>query len=103
IKRIDKEHIQVERNSGEIATEPNPDGIARQYSINLVERFQQVDELLEKHRGKRKLVFPWTHAVVLTHVEGRVLRDCEKMGIWEKGRVLGKQDLTSDCFENSLH
>jgi hypothetical protein len=102
IKRIDKDSMIIERSNGEIATERNPVWIAREYSFNLVERFEKIDALFKKNRGKKNLVFPWTHTVVLPHTEARVLRECEDKGIWEEGRVLGKQDLTPEHFKEAL-
>lgn len=101
IIHVTKDGTDIERSSGMVETECNPVHVARQYALNLSERFQELEELLHKRRGKTKLKFPWMHAVVLPHVEKHVLEQCEQ--VWGKGYVLGKDQLIPKRFEKSLH
>lgn len=100
IIRAARDETDIERNNGLIETERNPVNIARQYALNLSDRFQELEELLQKRRGKTKLKFPWMYAVVLPHIEKRVIEQCET--VWGKGFVIGKESLTPKRFEKTL-
>ncbi len=102
-KKLSVHEFEIERENGEIATETSPVKTAEAYTYNLVERFEKLDELFQRHRGKRKLKFPWTHAVILTHADDSLIKKCEDKGLWDPGQVIGSSQLTPERFEQALH
>jgi len=102
IRKFGQKKIQLKRPNGTIEEETNPLVTAKEYAHNLAERFQKRKELLCKHDGRNKLAFPWMNAAILTHLDNKFIRECEDRGIWNKGEVLGKDDLTEERFENAL-
>jgi hypothetical protein len=101
IIRLNPKETEIQRSNGEVAIEKNPVKIAREYALNLADEFEKLDELMCKHRGKRKLKFPWMYAVALPHIEPKALQQCE--GVWGEGFALGKDDLIEETFEDALH
>lgn len=102
IREISKTNFTIQRITGEIATEDNPLEIAKKYTFNLVDQFKRKEELLHEVRGKKKLKFPYIASVALTHGSYKMLRQCEREGMWGKKQVLGTDDLTPENFEQAL-
>jgi len=103
LKQVNQKEIVVETNNGELRKEENPVLTAKEYAHNLANRFEEFKELFKKYRGKTTLKFPWTYAVAMPHIEDDLLRRCEAKGIWDVGRVLGKDDLTLENIEKALN
>lgn len=103
ILEVTQENTKIRRNDGTMSVEKNPVRIAREYALNLSERFKELDELLAKHRGKTVLKFPWMYAVALPHIDKNTIRRIEKKGIWEAGCVFSREDLAEVNFEKALY
>ncbi len=99
---IKKKEVRIQRANGEVAIEKNPLLIAREYTLNLVDRFQEISDLMHLHKGKKSLKFPWMYAAVLPHVHKEFITKCEDGGLWDRGEVLCEEDLTPETFENAL-
>src|SRR5581483_3980804 len=102
IVKADQKEITVRMRDGAIRSYTNPIKIAREYALNLADRFQQRDELLVKRGRKKGLNFLWRYAVVLPNITCNVIRQIGRQGIWEQGNVLGKEDLTPSDFAKRL-
>ncbi len=102
IQTIRQKTVVLKRPNGQIEEETNPLITAREYALNLADRFQKRKELLIKRGGKNVLTFPWMYKAILTHVDNQKIRECEELGIWNKGEVLGKGDLAEERFEKVL-
>jgi hypothetical protein len=104
IVKADQKEITVRMRDGKTRSDTNPIKIAKEYALNLADRFQQRDELLvKKGRKKGKLKFLWRYAVVLPNITCNVIRQIGRQGIWEQGNVLGKEDLTPSNFAQRLN
>lgn len=103
IRKIKRDSFEIQRTNGEIAQETNPLKIAREYALNLNDRFEKFDDLMKTYRGKRKLKFPWINAVALPHIPTELIHEWEKSELWQTGQILGKEDLlTTETFETAI-
>ena len=102
IQSIRQKTVVLKRPNGLIEEEKNPLLTAKEYALNLAHLFQKRKELLHKHNGKNVLSFPWMNVAILTHLDNKSIHECEDRGIWTKGEVIGKEDLTEEQFEKAL-
>jgi len=99
---IKQKEVKIKRANGEIATEKNPLLIAKDYTHNLVDRFEEISDLIHTRNGKKSLKFPWMYAAVLTHANKEFIKKCEDARLWNPGQVLCEEDLTPEAFETSI-
>ncbi|MBA3817207.1 MAG: ATP-dependent helicase, partial [Parachlamydiaceae bacterium] len=99
---IKKKEVTIKRTNGEVVIEKNPLLIAREYTLNLVDRFQEISDLMHVHNGRNALKFPWMYAAVLPHAHKDFITKCEDAGLWDRGEVFCEEDLTPETFENAL-
>lgn len=90
-----QETIQTIRADGTPMIHNNPMRIAEGYAYDLKKRFEERAELWEQYKGKTALRFPWQCMVALPRISQDVIRQFERKGIWPRGTVLGKEQLTS--------
>ena len=102
IREANQREIIIERRDKSTSTEINPIKTAREYALNLAERFEEIEALLKKHRGKMKLKFPWMYAVALPNIDSKTIQALEKKGIWGDGYIFGREDLTPARFQTYL-
>ncbi len=103
LRGYDKGKVEIERRDGTIVAEDNPLKIAREYALNLSDRFKQLDDLIYMHRGQKKLKFPWMYAVAFPNIEQKIIQKFVDQGVWDEGSILAKEQLTEAKFERALH
>ena len=102
IQSIKQKTFIVKHPDGRDEEEKNPLFTAKEYALNLADRFRKRKELLRKYDGRELLMFPWMYAAILINLESKIIRECEERGIWNKGEVVGKDDLIEARFEQAL-
>jgi hypothetical protein len=90
-----QQSIQTIRSDGTPMIYDNPMRIAEGYAYDLKKRFEARAELWEQYKGKTCLRFPWQCMVALPRISVDIIRQFERKGIWPRGTVLGKEQLTS--------
>lgn len=99
---VSQNEVRVQRRDGTEITYENPVKIAREYALNLADRFKNDPDLVKLRKGKKELTFPWIYAVALPNIAGEIISDIENLGIWDKGRVLSQHEMTPQFFEQAL-
>jgi len=90
-----QQSIQTIRSDGMPMLYDNPLRTAEGYAYDLKKRFEARAELWEQYKGKTCLRFPWQCMVALPRISQDIIRQFERKGIWPRGTVLGKEQLTS--------
>jgi hypothetical protein len=90
-----QQSIQTIRSDGVPMIYDNPIRTAEGYAYDLKKRFEARAELWEQYKGKTCLRFPWQCMIALPRISQDIIRQFERKGIWPRGTVLGKEQLTS--------
>jgi hypothetical protein len=94
IERGDQQLVTTRRFDGESMTYPNPLLTVERQAYQVKQRFEQRAELWESYRGRLTLRFPWQVMVVLPFIDSVVITQFEDAGVWPRGVVIGRGQLT---------
>ncbi len=81
IERVNPRETEIKRRDGTVSIEQNPIKIAREYALNLADRFESRKELLNKAgRYVGKLKFPWFYAAAFPILVGILFTKLKRFG-----------------------
>ncbi len=95
VKRATQRETHVIERNGKERTDSNPLYVAEQYAQNLALRLESEPRLVDLHRKRKRLKFPWEHVVIFPNLDFNDIRQVVEGGVWEQGRVITRSQLTS--------
>ena len=103
IVQATQRHFTVRRTDGVVEAYPNPANTARDYAIELADKFKEHEGLLGMYDGRSGLLFPWQEVVVLTNVSQEVIDQLEEHSIVPSRTLIGRETLESaEALEDAL-